>query len=125
MIHEAKKEIEKKRKCFLFDIRDLLETKGGLYAYQKIINDLLGNVVPVESIETYIHHDFINDLNKKIRSPVVLFFDHFQATYTEFYNHFSNTCQKIHHIRENQPKKGCNQIVMVFSGTLVLKDVAD
>jgi len=124
LVREAKKLITD-RKCYQFDMRKLFEKSGGLNVYQTIIKELTGSTISFEKLENYVNHQLIDDLNQEISSPKVLFFDHFQATNMEFYHHFSNICRKINLTGIKQPGKGCHNIVMVFSGTLILNDVAD
>ena len=124
LLREAINKITDKKR-YIFDMRKLIEKKNGLFAYQEIIKTLTDEIIPLNDLESYINNQLIDDLNEKITTPHILFFDHFHATNREFYHHFSNTCRKISLTGENQPDKGCNKIVMVFSGTLILKDDAD
>jgi len=135
LINQAIKNI-KDRKCYYFDINQLIVSGGRLKFYQKIVQDLIGKSIPYDKIEIYILEEFFNDLIKEINSPVVLFFDHFRVFNDEFYQHFFNTCRKIDSVtysntvfsndsKKPETKSKYQNIVMVFSGSLVISDKSD
>jgi two-component sensor histidine kinase len=129
LIEQAKKHI-KNRLCHTFDLIHLFEEGGGLAVYKDIVVKITKNELPLDEIENYISEQFFNDI-KLIDQPIVLFFDNFQASNKDFYNHFSQTCRKIDSTvaslnteDKNYSNNKCD-IVMVFSGSLIISDVKE
>jgi signal transduction histidine kinase/PAS domain-containing protein len=111
-------------KCYYFDMRELiLKEGGGQNVYKEILKDVINKELAIETEN--ISNELIDLLNKHVKSPTVLFFDHFRITHQEFYNYFSETCRKINSTATEQKKSGCSYIIMVFAGSLIQRHASD
>jgi signal transduction histidine kinase/PAS domain-containing protein/DNA-dependent RNA polymerase auxiliary subunit epsilon len=126
LINKAMPMIQKELnfKCYYFDMRELiLKEGGGQNVYKEILKDVINKELAIETEN--ISNELIDLLNKHVKSPTVLFFDHFRITHQEFYNYFSETCRKINSTATEQKKSGCSHIIMVFAGSLIQRHASD
>lgn len=118
VIKEALPELEKMFgiRCYFFDLKEA--QKGANHFYNHILEKISGNRIK-KIFGDDLSNDFIQKLENYISHPTLLIFDNFRAINRDFYDQFSVDCRKIKMMAESDPNSGLNNILMVFSGSLI------